>query len=112
MKQLQFEFYKDPSGWYIDFPGFIENGLGNKEDLAMVAGADNMLEYLSQGNSRISLTFSDLESSEARFKLMMRTKNQWGATYSTNLLEIPEVWLCNITKLIFNGQHPKHIYIQ
>ena len=112
MKQHIFEFYKDSSGWFIDFPGFIENGMGSKEDLAMVAGADDMLDYLSQGNSRISLTFSDLESPEARFKLMMRTKNQWGATYTTNLKEIPEVWLCNVTKLIFNGQHPKNIFIK
>ena len=41
-----FDFYKDDSGWYIDFPEFIEQGLGTKGDLAMVSGADQMLDYL------------------------------------------------------------------
>jgi len=50
-----FDFYKDNTGWYIDFPAFIEQGLGTKGDLAMVSGADAMLEYLGQGNERVHL---------------------------------------------------------
>ena len=30
-----FDFYKDNTGWYIDFPEFIEQGLGTKGDLAI-----------------------------------------------------------------------------
>ena len=54
-----FDFYKDNSGWYIDFPEFIEKGLGTKADLAMVLGADQMLDYLGGGADKVALTFSN-----------------------------------------------------
>jgi hypothetical protein len=107
-----FDFYKDSTGWYIDFPEFITSGYGTKADLAMVSGADTMLDYLSKGNTRIKLSFSNYELSEAKIELKMVTKNQWGATYKTNHLDIPQVWLCNVTKLFFNGAHPHRIFIR
>ena len=61
-----FDFYKDDTGWYIDFPEFIEKGLGTKDDLAMVLGADQMLDYLGGGTDRVALTFSNREMSGVR----------------------------------------------
>ncbi len=108
----QFDFYKDSTGWYIDFPAFLEMGLGTKADLAMVSGADTMLDHLSKGASRVNLTFSNYELEHAKIDLKMVTKNQWGATYKTNHDSIPQVWLCNVTKLFFNGAHPYRIFIR
>ena len=107
-----FDFYKDDSGWYIDFPEFIEQGLGTKGDLAMVSGADQMLDYLGGGSDRVALTFSNREMSDARFHLKMFAHNGWGATYKTNIDAVPQVWLCNVTKVVFGGKHPINIYVK
>ena len=107
-----FDFYKDDSGWYIDFPEFIEQGLGTKGDLVMVSGADQMLDYLGSGSDRVALTFSNCEMSGARFHLKMFAHNGWGATYKTNINAVPQVWLCNVTKVVFGGKHPINIYVK
>ena len=107
-----FDFYKDDSGWYIDFLEFIEQGLGTKGDLAMVSGADQMLDYLGGGSDRVALTFSNREMSDARFHLKMFAHNGWGATYKTNIDAVPQVWLCNVTKVVFGGKHPINIYVK
>lgn len=40
-------FYKDEyGGWYMDLPEYLEQG-GSKGDLAMVAGADTMLDSIA-----------------------------------------------------------------
>lgn len=106
-----FDFYRDNTGWYIDFPAFIEQGLGSKADLAMVSGADAMLEYLGQGNERVHLVFSNMAMPDYRFQLKMIHHNQWGATYATNVAEVPFVWLCNVTKVVFGGAHPREIFV-
>ena len=49
-----YTFIKESSGWYIDLPEYIEQG-GNKGDLAMVEGADTMLDIMSGGNPVITL---------------------------------------------------------
>ena len=107
-----FDFYKDNSGWYIDFPEFIEKGLGTKSDLAMVSGADHMLDYLGGGTDRVALTFSNCEMTDARFHLKMFAHNGWGATYKTHIDAVPQVWLCNVTKVVFGGKHPINIYVK
>lgn len=108
----QFDFYKDNTGWYIDFPEFISSGMGSKADLAMVAGADDMLDYLSKGANRIHLIFSNAELRDCDFYLKMIHHNQWGATYSTNVEAVESAWLCNVTKVVFGGFHPREIYVR
>lgn len=110
-RKHQFEFYKDETGWYIDFPEFLQQGLGTKADLEMVAGADEMLDLLSNHADRIELTFSEENIPQHRFHLKMIHNNEVGATYSTNVPEVPEVWLCNVTKVIFGGYHPQEIFV-
>lgn len=51
-------FYKDQTGWYIDLPEFFEKGLGTKDNLAMVAGADTYLDILSGNSDRVTLELS------------------------------------------------------
>jgi hypothetical protein len=108
----QFDFYKDNTGWYIDFPEFISSGMGSTADLAMVAGADDMLDYLSKGANRIHLIFSNAELKDSDFYLKMIHHNQWGATYSTNVESVETAWLCNVTKVVFGGYHPREIYVR
>ncbi len=110
-KLHQFEFYKDHSGWFIDFPEYIEKGYGTKADLAMVQGADDLLDSIGNGNKRVQFTFSNVKMDKARIELVCCAKNQWGATYNTNNETVPKVWLCNVTKLFFDGTHPHRIYI-
>lgn len=104
-----YDFYKEDGKWYIDYPEYIANG-GKKADLLMVAGADTMLENLSDGK-RISLTFSASPMSHASIKLTKILQDPWGATYKSNRKEISRfVWLCNVTRVLM-GTHPKEIYI-
>lgn len=108
----EFDFYRDNTGWYIDFPEFLAMGLGTKADLAMVSGADTMLEYLGNGNNRVTTKFSDQPLEGANIALKMCARNGWGATYNTNVDAIPTVWLCNVTKMIFGGTHPPQIFVK
>jgi hypothetical protein len=49
-------FYKEAyGGWYIDLPEYLEQG-GSKGDLAMVAGADTMLDIVAGANNRLTIT--------------------------------------------------------
>ncbi len=108
----EFDFYRDNTGWYIDFPEFLAMGLGTKAELAMVSGADTMLEYLGNGNNRVTTKFSDQPLEGANIALKMCARNGWGATYTTNVDAIPTVWLCNVTKIIFGGTHPPQIFVK
>lgn len=107
-----FDFYRDDSGWYIDFPEFIDQGLGTKADLAMISGADQMLDYLSGGSNIVELTFSNRELPNARFHLKMFAHTVWGATYKTNIDLVPQVWICNVSKVIFGDKHPINIFVK
>ena len=49
---------------------------------------------------------------DARFHLKMFAHNGWGATYKTNIDVVPQVWLCNVTKVVFGGKHPINIYLK
>jgi hypothetical protein len=86
--------------------------MGGKADLAMVSGADLMLDYLSEGQQRIALTFSNMPMDQARFQLKMFAHNGWGATYFSNIAQVPTVWLCNVTKVVFGGAHPREIFVR
>ena len=64
-----FKFYKEDTKWYVDLPKFIEEG-GDKADLEMIAGADDMLDMLSSNGDRIELSIS-LEPIECRAELTL-----------------------------------------
>ncbi len=56
------KFYQEEDGrWYIDLPEYIESGMGTKSNLEMVAGADTFLSTLAQGETSITLKFTDEE---------------------------------------------------
>lgn len=49
---VQYKFLREGSAWYIDLPQYLEQG-GTKGDLAMVAGADTMLDIMAEGNDSV-----------------------------------------------------------
>lgn len=105
-KMKTFTFYKEGRLWYIDLPEWT----GDKKDLLMVAGADKLMDKLSNGGRTVSLTISEddpLESGFDKMKKIMNTPPFGGAMYSTKYWPI---WLCKVTAFIFNGKMPEVLY--
>lgn len=106
-------FYKTTEGnWFIDYPY-----PGPKEDLQMVAGADTMLDILSENSNYVTLNLAEENFAGAtclNFK-EMATDIGNGAWYTIeehagiemNLL----VWLCDVTKFVL-GYFPQRIYVK
>lgn len=111
MKTLK--FYKDPDNrWYVDLPEWE----GTKAELEMVAGADTMLEYMAEGDNKVSIYMSEEpfeNADEIVFKEIADDIGE-GAYYKLNKyrgIEIGlDMWLCDVTKFVF-GCFPEKIYI-
>lgn len=106
-----YRFYKEENRWYIDFPEFIASG-GTYGELLMVAGADSMLDFLSGKGDSVVLDFSEAELPNYKIKLRKIISDPFGASYISNISDVRFVWLCNVTKVIMNGIHPKRIYVR
>ncbi len=106
---IKFTFNKESHGtWYIDLPDYP----GPKGNLAMVAGADDMLDFLAKGKNRVVV-----EMSEHSFKgalALERTKlgePGGGAYYKPVNHSIQSVWLCDVT-LFALGKFPEKIFFR
>ena len=110
-------FYKEEGVWYID----LKYWFANKKHLAMVWGADNLLDVLSKGKDEITLEFS---SSPIIFNDGMLERHRLvGGKFEGAIYEIitgPEIkhsintdrdslWLCGVTLFVFL-RYPKNIY--
>jgi hypothetical protein len=47
-----------------------------------------------------------------RFQLKMFTHIGLGATYFSSIAQVPTVWLCNVTTVVFGGAHPREIFVR
>jgi hypothetical protein len=104
-----YSFYKEDQKCYIYFPAYIAQG-GSKSDLLTVAGADKMLDKLSNGKE-VTLNFTDEPIEGSDIKLKKLFGDHWGATYRTNKpCMVKLVWLCNVTKVVM-GCHPNEIFV-
>lgn len=108
----EFKFYKDEGGWFVDLPGWE----GTKADLAMVSGADTMLDIVSQGENDIMVLLSTEEFDGSNRLEFLRESPEMGEgswylmkTYIGIEYNL-ELWLCDVTKFVF-GTFPKNIYI-
>ena len=108
----EFKFYKDIGGWFVDLPGWE----GTKADLAMVSGADTMLDIISQGENDIMVLLSTEEFDGSNRLEFLRESPEMGEgswylmkTYIGIEYNL-ELWLCDVTKFVF-GTFPKNIYI-
>lgn len=101
----QYTFHNEGGQWYIDLPEWR----GPKGDLAMVAGADKLLDRLSEGRPAITLTL-DTEPFDGCDVLtkVVNTPFIGGATYRHNNKLL---WLCKVTSFVF-GYMPKKIYFK
>ena len=105
MKRL--EFVKLSERWYIDIPW-----IGDVNDLQMVDGADELLDEIAEGRRivRIIATISD-NISKPDYILEKTKEDNMGGTYTiTGITNVKQLWLCNVTKLIFKN-FPNKIYI-
>lgn len=99
-------FKKVNNEWYSDIKNWPKAYEANQQ---MVAGADILLEKLSQGKNYITLQIKK-ESFPNSIHLSKIYEDSWGGTYESNELD-HTVWLCNVTKFVF-GEHPQNIYFK
>lgn len=109
-----YRFYKNNKGWFIDLPSYPFS----QAHLAMVKGADVLLDQLAENMSEVWLEGSTQPIHEYtdvldRVKKLGLTK---GAVYKGNNIQIPytilgnnNLWLCPVTLFVF-GHYPKKIY--
>lgn len=121
----EYRFYNSPcpiegtSNWYIDLPKFPLN----KEWLKMVAGADTLLDKLSEGKDEVTLKISTRKFEDFDNLLIKRFKLGLfkGAVYEGGtplLIPFNDVfddsnllWLCPATLWVF-WRYPKKIYFK
>ena len=108
----QFKFYKDEGTWYVDLPEWE----GSRADLAMVSGADTMLDIISQGENDIKVLLSTEDFDGSNKLELLRDAPEIGEgswylmkTYKGIEYNL-ELWLCDVTIFVF-GEFPKHIYV-
>jgi len=127
------KFYREDGRWYIDLPEFIELGLGNKNNLLMVDGADTLLDILagnkpnkSADGTEVNVTFGNEPFDNYTHTLTKKSigKNQslldylghapveYGAYYNVKELDNHQVWLCPVTEYVFGGGYPETIYLK
>ena len=113
-QEYELTFNHESDGyWYIDFP----NWKFNHHNLMMVAGADDLCEFLSSDNISITLNVvpskKELEL-DGYYKLEQKDCSlTGGSTYSvTNINGFEkDIWLCPVTLFVF-GEYPKYLYIK
>lgn len=120
---LSFVYEPDDNLWYIDM-----SWPGDRYNLAMVAGADKLLDYLSgndrtqgkrvKNGARILVRPSQKPMpemmEEGYFECVQQfAKTFGGATYKVNGLPdfTREIWICPVTLTVL-GHYPKYIYIK
>ncbi len=109
-------FVKEPAGWYIDLPAYIEQG-GSKGDLAMIEGADTMLDIIAEGQTAVTITL-DTEPFEGADLLKLTEKCGpyiGGGYYLLRTWEgrdlMHNMWLCAVTEFVF-GYLPERVFIR
>lgn len=103
-----YTFNKEQGNWYIDLP----NWYGTKAELQMVAGADTLLDQLSENGTTVNVTLStDKVINTPGFQTLKRIVKTPpnGCIYH---LGFTPVWLCNVTKFVFDGIFPRQIHFK
>lgn len=96
--------------WYIDLPDWAES----HDNLEMVAGADDLLNFLG-GNPVTISCITSKEDKEIEGYIKLKRLN-WGLTsgayYSVNYDGINrKLWICPVTLYVM-GEYPEYLYIK
>lgn len=112
---MKLTFEKESSNeWYIVLPEWT----GDKADLQMVCGADTFLDMISKGETLVSVDIEHEITNEKGFPKFVLSKRHdtpeiGGAMYyiSSFYEDNFEMWLCDVTRYVFDGDLPSTIYI-
>lgn len=111
-------FNKEKDGcWYVDFPHWPFS----HDNLAMVSGADKMLQLLSDGDLfvRVSVIPAKRQELHDDYIELEQTESSLfgGSTYQVKYEPFKErfkrdtLWICPVTLFVL-GQYPKFIYVK
>ena len=117
-------FYKDDTGWYIDLQSLIDDGTFTKGNLAMVLGADTLLDKLSNNGTEITIQFekekfkgwqeqlknTSVGMDEEALEELNHPVELGGYYYAIKMQH--SLWLCSVASFLFGGDFPKNIYIR
>lgn len=112
----QHRFYRDHGGWYINLPQYLEQG-GSKADLAMVAGADTMLDIVAGHAQDVTIEIDTIPFADADELQLTELCDSvmGGGCYFMKTFVGKEVaqqmWLCDVTEFVFVGM-PERIYVK
>ncbi|MDE3023791.1 MAG: hypothetical protein KGI54_18400 [Pseudomonadota bacterium] len=104
MKKVTFE--KENGQWYVVLPDWK----GSKEDLAMVAGADTLLDKLSDNSNNIVLNV-DIKPFKGMTGIAWATSSTGDYMYNSMSVVNHPFWLCSVAVFVF-GNYPDNIYIK
>lgn len=112
--RLSFVFVPDDNLWYIDMPW-----PGDRYNLAMVAGSDKLLNFLSEENDgdRVSISVRPRKKKEKNPGWIECKRTAYsltgGSFYDVNNLKgfTRDIWICPVTLCVL-GHYPKYIYIR
>lgn len=90
--------------WYIDLPKYP----GPKAALQMVAGADYLLDVLSEGKDEVKISLSLTQKENHCLKLCTTEQTTYGRWY---WYENHALWLCPVVVYVF-GYYPETIYFK
>lgn len=112
----QHRFYREDGGWYIDLPNYLAQG-GSKGDLAMISGADTMLDIIAGNEESLTIQMDTVPFEKADKLLLTELCDPvlGGGYYLMKEFEGKEVnqtmWLCAVTEFVF-GNIPERIYVR
>ena len=113
-KEYNITFNKEQDGyWYVDFPGWPFD----HHNLMMVAGADNLCEFLSDDKKTVTVSVipESKENNHLGYAKLIQTESSLtgGSTYKVTGIEgfNRNIWLCPVTLFVL-GTYPKYLYIK
>jgi hypothetical protein len=109
----QYRFYKEEDGrWFIDLPEWE----GDKAELQMVCGANDMLDIIAGEMSDVTLTIGEEKFDESEELVLTNLdEDNGGAWYVMSEFEGKkyslQMWLCPVTEFVFGG-YPEILHIR
>ena len=103
-------FYRVGAEWFADVPQHTQ------AENQMVAGADALLDAVSEGGDEVNVVISSdiANPAEWRLRLHLVEHDRYGATYKVEAAGqdgFRFAWLCNVAHTVFGGEHPTDIYV-